>query len=402
MKKLNVLLLGIYTFTSLKSGYIFADLITVFRDNGHNVYVVSAREDSEKNEQINNEGIRHLRIGCGPIQKTSAVKKVLNLRKLDIKSKKALKRLGDKTKFDLIVTMVSHCAFYRTAKYIRKRDGAFLYNMVKDIFPRNAADIGLLKKEGILYRWFERKEQRYYEISDCLGVISPASIKILADAYPQLKDRIEVNPNTVLPRGDGTSGYSKEQIRLRYDLPADKPVFIYGGNLGKPQGLDFLLDLILENEREGKIFYLIIGNGTEYGKMADFFIKEKISNSKLLSKISAEEFFILCKSSDAGLVFLNRNFTVPNYPSRILSYMEAALPVLFAVDAVCDAGIIAEINGYGYNCLNGEKEKFLQLAHILADDNERREGMGLKARQFLLDHYTADKSYDIIMGHFKE
>jgi hypothetical protein len=55
--------------------------------------------------------------------------------------------------------------------------------------------------------------------------------------------KVEVNPNSLflLPE--------KEQCELSREtlafLPKDKVIFVYGGNLGKPQGVDFLLDIIL-------------------------------------------------------------------------------------------------------------------------------------------------------------
>ena len=33
----------------------------------------------------------------------------------------------------------------------------------------------------------------------------------------------------------------RESIRKKYAIPSDKTVFVYGGNLGKPQGISFLM-----------------------------------------------------------------------------------------------------------------------------------------------------------------
>ena len=41
-----------------------------------------------------------------------------------------------------------------------------------------------------------------------------------------------------------------EDIEL--NIPASKRIFIYGGNLGKPQGIDFLLKVIEENKKREK------------------------------------------------------------------------------------------------------------------------------------------------------
>ena len=37
---------------------------------------------------------------------------------------------------------------------------------------------------------------------------------------------------------------------------------------------------------------------------------------------------------DVGLIFLDHRFTIPNFPSRLLSYMQAKLPVLAATDQI--------------------------------------------------------------------
>ena len=34
----------------------------------------------------------------------------------------------------------------------------------------------------------------------------------------------------------------KKKMRKKYGIPLDKKAFVYGGNLGKPQGIDFIID----------------------------------------------------------------------------------------------------------------------------------------------------------------
>lgn len=54
----------------------------------------------------------------------------------------------------------------------KKRDNAQTYLMLKDIFPQNAVDIGMLSKtgwKGILYRYFRNKEKNYM---NCLIILA--------------------------------------------------------------------------------------------------------------------------------------------------------------------------------------------------------------------------------------
>ena len=71
-----------------------------------------------------------------------------------------------------------------------------------------------------------------------------------------------------------------------------------------------------------------------------------------------------------------------------------------ATDVNTDIGPIAEKNGYGFWCKNGDLEKFNSLMDILATNPELRAQMGEKGYNFLKENYTVEHSYNIIMKHF--
>lgn len=398
---MNVLFLSLYPFNKLSDGYIAADLVKQFVDEGHTLTVIAPMEGANNIYIEESEGFKNVHIGCGPIQKTSAFKKVINLRKLDLLAKTFLKKSN--VKFDLAVCMVSHCAFYRTVKFIKKRDKAFVYNMVKDIFPQNAVDMGMMKKDGLLYKWFKNKENKYYAISDVLGVLSDRAVQSIKQLNPKIvRKKIEVNPNSCIVKDLAMNDEQKAAVLAKYEIPANKTVMVYGGNLGKPQGIEFLLDCVKHNEeRFGNAYFVIVGNGTEYEKIAWYFNNALPKNAKLMARLGGSDFDDLCLASDVGLVFLNRDFTIPHYPSRVLSYMQARLPILFAVDSVCDSGEIAERNGYGFNCLNGDLDKFFENVEKFEASKATCKNMGEKAYSFMTQNYTVKRSYDIIMKHLQ-
>ena len=98
------------------------------------------------------------------------------------------------------------------------------------------------------------------------------------------------------------------------------------------QGLIFLLDVIAANEERNESYFIIVGSGTEYGKIKSWFEANHPDNSMLLSSLPKKEFDDLVKACDVGLIFLDKRFTIPNYPSRLLSYLENRMPVLLATD----------------------------------------------------------------------
>ena len=403
-QQLNILMVSLYPFKKLSDGYIAADLVSEFTKHGHKMTVIAPHEGHKGVTRDDSEGFANVRIGSGAIQKTGAVKKVLNLRKLDKATRKYLKD-NHTEKFDLVICMISHCAFYKTVKFIKNRDDAFVYNMVKDIFPQNAVDMGMMKKGGIVYKFFKGQEDKYYQTSDVLGALSPKGVDMLREFNPKMEpERIELCPNSCVPTKRVMDSAERKKVLQKHGLPTDKVIFIYGGNLGKPQGLDFLLECIKRNEEgDGKACFVVIGNGTELEKVRAFFADNNIKNSILKGRISSNDFDELCMASDVGLVLLAREFTVPNYPSRVLSYMQARIPILFAGNQNCDMGENAVNNNYGFSCINRTEDvaEFMDYVKKMTADAKLRKKMGENAYTFMCDNYAVSQTYDIIIKHLQ-
>ena len=190
----------------------------------------------------------------------------------------------------------------------------------------------------------------------------------------------------------------KVNIRKKYGVPLDKKVFVYGGNLGKPQGIDFFLKCILAVKDVKEAFFLVVGGGSEAAKISKLIADNNIENAKLINQLPKDEYELLANTCDVGLVFLDYRFTIPNFPSRILSYMQNAMPVLVVTDPNTDMGDIAEANDFGWKCLSNDVEAFkTKVTEIIKSDLVTK---GRNSRKYMLDNYDVKDSYKIIMKHF--
>ena len=93
-------------------------------------------------------------------------------------------------------------------------------------------------------------------------------------------------------------------------------------------------------------------------------------------------------------------YTSPQFPSRLLSYLEYSKPVLCAVNKYTDIGDVVENAGCGISVSHGDMDEFINAVKFFAENSDKRNIMGENARKLLLDEYTVSKSYDIIMTHF--
>ena len=181
-------------------------------------------------------------------------------------------------------------------------------------------------------------------------------------------------------------------------MPVDKPVFFYGGNLGQPQGIPFLIKCLDVNRSREDCHFLIVGDGFEYPRIAKWYEETKPANVTLLKRLPKEDYDTLARSCDVGLIFLDYRFTIPNYPSRLLSCLTQHKPIIACTDPNCDIGTIAEANGYGFWCPSNSVEAFTAAVDkMLASDIHQ---MGENGYKFFLENYTVLNTYDTIMGHF--
>ena len=192
----------------------------------------------------------------------------------------------------------------------------------------------------------------------------------------------------------------EERIALRekYGLPTDKKIFVYGGNLGKPQGIPFIIEC-LKAVKNDDTFFFIVGDGTEFTKLESFVNVENPKNVLLKSRIPREDYNRLVAACDVGMIFLDHRFTIPNFPSRLLSYMQAGLPVLACTDPNTDVGQVIEQGGFGKWCESNDTAAFSAAVDALI--NADFDKMEENALEYLKENYSADCAYEKIINSIK-
>lgn len=402
---MKVLFLSLSSLPHLSEHSISLDLLHEFVRNKHSVYVVCSNE--RRNNQptmISKEaGCHIIRVRTGNLTKCNIVEKGLATLSLPIQYKIAIKKYLSKVKFDLVLYPTPPVTQYHTVKYIKRRDGAKTYLLLKDIFPQNAVDIGMLKKrglKGILYKYFRNIEKKLYDVSDKIGCMSKANVDYLCKHNPQVpKEKVEVCPNSIEVVDMSLSKSEKNEIRKKYKLPIDKTIFIYGGNLGKPQGIDFLVKCLESQKSNEEVFFLIIGSGTEYGKIEKYVHSTDVKNVRLLKRLEKKEYDRLVASCDVGLIFLDYRFTIPNFPSRILSYMQAKIPVFAITDPNTDIGEVIVNGKFGWWCESNDVGEFNKK--ILEICNENFVEMGEQGFAFLDKEFSVERAYRSIVESVK-
>ena len=408
---MNVIFLTLVRIADIEERGIYSDLMRKFRDEGHKVYIVTPceRRLGQHTHLVESDGVHILHVRTLNIQKTNIVEKGIGTLLLERQYKAAIKKYLQGVRFDLITYSTPPITFTNVVNFLKRQNPeAIAYLQLKDIFPQNAVDIGMFSEGSLLYRYFRKKETGLYRASDYIGCMSPANVEyVLKHNHDIAAERVEVAANSLELRVEGPvlGDADKFSIREKYGLPQDKPVFIYGGNLGRPQGIEYLIRCLDANRQRKDCFFLVIGTGTEYHRLAAWYEKERqrpdaqLLSVKLMKGLPKADYDQLVQACDVGLIFLDCRFTIPNYPSRLLSYLENRMPVICATDVNTDMGRLAEANGYGYWCGSVNPDDFTALVDRMLQSDIGR--MGQKGYGFLCNNYLVEHTYNAIVRHLR-
>ena len=399
---------------------IYTDLMRKFRDEGHEVYIIypNERRTGRPTSVEVSLGVHCLGVRTLNVTKTSIIEKGIGQLLLEDLFMKAMNRHFSDVRFDLILYSTPPITFNKVIKAAKRRNPkAMTYLLLKDIFPQNAVDLGMMTKtgvKGILYRMFRRKEKELYSISDYIGCMSPANVRYVLEHNPEVKaEKVEIAPNSYDVPGESQKvEESKSQrvketkrrrdeetksIREKYGLPVDVPIFIYGGNMGKPQGIPFLVECMRAVKDREDCHFVIVGDGTEYPKLEAFVNECRPKAVSVFQRLPKEDYDRLAEACDVGLIFLDYRFTIPNYPSRLLPYLMTRKPIIACTDPKCDTGTLAEENDYGFYCPSNSVEAFVKtIDRMLASDIQQ---MGENGYRFFLDNYTTEHTFKAIVKH---
>ncbi|NMC58418.1 MAG: glycosyltransferase family 4 protein [Candidatus Methanofastidiosa archaeon] len=399
----NILFLTLSRIEKLDTEGIYLDLVKALASNGFHLYVVTPREKrfGLSTELLHSGNIHLLKVKTGNITKTNFIEKGITTLFIQRQYLKAINTFFKDIHFDLLMFSTPPITFEKVVQYFKHRHKCIVYLMLKDIFPQNAVDLGLIKKNTIIYKYFRKKEKKIYAFSDYIGCMSPANMSFIIKNNPQIdENKVELFPNTiqVKPRDTKTSTFI---FRKKFNIPNDAVLFIFGGNLGIPQGIDFLLDCLDEMRNFNKAYFLIVGDGTEKERIKKKVINLNLKNVVFEDQMEKEDYRQILLECDVGLILLDKRFTIPNYPSRILSYIDMSLPILAATDRASDIKDLLKEAECGLWSYSDNKQDFIKNIKYLCENKDLRIKMGQNGRKYLEQNFDISRSVNIIKSHLK-
>lgn len=394
---MRILILVVYYLPSaMSSAKLIDDLAREFLDLGHEAIVAAPDQTIASDCEITTErGVRVLRVRTGEIKSASRLIRAWREITLSGEMWRKGKTFFKQNHCDLIVYYSPTIFFGSLVARLKRLYACPSYLILRDIFPQWAVDAGVLRRGGLVHRFFEYKAKQNYDAATVIGVQTPANLDYFSEPGPARKYQLDVLYNWAA-KTDGHGLQSGYRDRLGLE---GKVVFFYGGNIGVAQDMDNILRLAetLRNENAG--YFLLVGDGSEVSRLKSIIAAKGLTNIAIHPPVDQDVYLEMLSEFDVGLVSLDRGLRTQNFPGKILSYMDKAKPVLASINPGNDLRDILEKHDAGLVCLNGDDEQFEMLARRLLTDRELRTRLGRNARVMLEDCFSVRRAAVQILSH---
>ena len=176
---MNILFITSAKIQSINDRAIYPDLLRKFRNEGHNIFILTPTERrfKKKTNLIEEDGCKILSIWIPNLQKTNLFEKTISTLSIEYLFTKAFNKFFQEQKFDLILYSTPPITFTNLIKYVKSKTDAKTYLLLKDIFPQNAVDLKMFNQQSLIYKYFRNKERELYRISDHIGCMSDQNKK---------------------------------------------------------------------------------------------------------------------------------------------------------------------------------------------------------------------------------
>lgn len=378
---------------------LYGELVQEFIDKGNNVYVATIVEKKYKigTSLIKKNNVEILKIKTGNMFEVGFIEKGMTTLSLGYLFKKNIDKYWKDIKFDLVISHTPPITFTPVIKWLKQKYDIKSYLILRDIFPQNAKDLGIIKNR-FLFNFFRKKEKKLYKYSDYIGCMSEGNINFLKKQDPEIE-----NSKLHILRNWGKIkeklNVNREVIRKKYMYKNNDFIIVFGGNMGKPQGLEFLLSLAEKNIKNENIKFLFIGKGNEKDKLKKIVKNRTLKNVQFVEFVPREEYENLISVCDVGIVSLHSCFTIPNIPSKTIDYFKLSLPILAFTDKNTDYPVILEEEAKaGLFCFYGDLKNAQDKLMILYGNENLRKELGNNGRKYYEEYLGVENAYMTILN----
>jgi len=267
---------------------------------------------------------------------------------------------------------------------------------VQDLQPDTAADLGMLPRPvlPVLY-WMESMAYRNAKL--ILTITEGMRKRIAAKGVPEGK--VVLVP-AVADNAAFCVGSLAEAQRFRIEHGLDgKFIVAHSGNMGVKQGLDAVLDAALQLKEHRDIVFLLAGDGAMKSHLKKRVAALALDNVRFLPVQEKAEFLQMLAAVELALIVQQSTVSDIVFPSKTVTLLSAARPIVASVSAECETGRVIRRSGAGVVIEAGNAEALAATILDLLRNPQRRATMSSFGRRYALQNWDETRILPAFESH---
>ena len=285
-------------------------------------------------------------------------------------------------RFDVLVVVSPPLLLGAAAWVLGKIKRAPFVFHVQDLQPDAAVGLGMLKPNAFTRALYRLEALAYAKAARVSGISQGMLRAFTAKGVPVEKQMyfpngVRVTAKEGIPPASG-------RWRARHGFAADDFLAVYSGNLGVKQGLDILPEAARRLPKDGRVRIVVCGQGAAGERLRAEAAKSPLPNLTLLPLQDDEAYREMMADTDVCLITQQAGTGQYFFPSKLLSALAFARPVLAVADADSELALALDEGGFGWRTAAGEAEELAAaLQHAAGSGAETLREKGAAGRRYV-------------------
>ena len=255
---------------------------------------------------------------------------------------------------------------------------------VMDLQPDAAVDLGMLPRpiRPLLYRL----ESMAYKHAALISTVSEGMRQKIVSKGFSPKKVVVVPPTADSNLFDIGTQVLGDEFRRRHGLHGQ---FVVGhcGNMGVKQGLDLVLHAALRLRERPDITFILVGDGAMKSQLEQQASSLQLSNLRFLPLLDESSFSEMLAATDVGLIVQQSTVSDIVFPSKTVTLLSAARPVIASVSDKSEIGRTILGSRGGVVIKPEDPDLLADAVRSFAADKESRQAMGERGRQYAVKNW---------------
>ena len=260
---------------------------------------------------------------------------------------------------------------------------------VQDIYPESLDSQRRVTRRNWIYRLLRQFDRMIAHSSQHVLVISRAFQKVYENDRGVPAEKVHVIPNWGDDEMVDVDRTAARAFRRKLGIPENAFVAVYAGNVGVASNAELLVEALAKLKDRPQIYLVIAGEGAKLGACRDEAKRLDLHRVVIHTPWRTEETGPLIKMADVLLLPTKGRQSLHSIPSKLITYLLSARPVIAAVLPESETAAAILCSGAGW-VVNPDSTELMAEAILAASEQsaESLRRMGSAGRAYALENHT--------------